>query len=99
MTSELGDSIIRVPKSYVTKTCLHFRLVLNKEAWLCIQKAQINIYINMVQCFVPDCNHQSERETCSFFRFPKEEKEKKRWITLIRYLFLFINMSDNTGFM
>ena len=38
----------------------------------------------MVQCFVPDCNHQSEAQDCSFFRFPGDEKERKRWEKLIR---------------
>ena len=37
----------------------------------------------MVQCFVPDCNHQSEAQDCSFFRFPGCEKERKRWEKLI----------------
>ena len=38
----------------------------------------------MVQCFVPDCNHQSEAQDCSFFRFPGCQKERKRWEKLIR---------------
>ena len=38
----------------------------------------------MVQCFVPDCNHQSEAKDCSFFRFPRDVKEQKRWEKLIR---------------
>ena len=33
----------------------------------------------MVQCFAPDCNHQSERETCKFFRFPKDLSELNWW--------------------
>lgn len=38
----------------------------------------------MVQCFAPDCNHQSESSDCSYFRFPKDSKEKKRWRKLLR---------------
>ncbi|KAK3747401.1 hypothetical protein QZH41_012084 [Actinostola sp. cb2023] len=41
----------------------------------------------MVQCFAPDCKHQSESHTCRFFGFPNEEKnfeEYKYWIKLIR---------------
>ncbi|KAK6490509.1 methyl-CpG-binding domain protein 2-like isoform X1 [Huso huso] len=33
----------------------------------------------MVQCFAPDCNHQSERETCKFFRFPKDPRLLRIW--------------------
>ena len=32
----------------------------------------------MVQCFVPDCLHQSESHTCKYFRFPDEVKDKKQ---------------------
>ncbi|XP_068680916.1 uncharacterized protein [Montipora foliosa] len=41
----------------------------------------------MVQCFAPDCNHQSESHTCRFFSFPSREKkadEYRRWIRLLR---------------
>lgn len=38
----------------------------------------------MVQCFVPDCNYQSEALDCKFYKFPKDEKEKKRWKRLMR---------------
>ncbi|XP_065054423.1 52 kDa repressor of the inhibitor of the protein kinase-like [Rhopilema esculentum] len=38
----------------------------------------------MVQCFAPDCNHQSERETCKFYRFPKSPSEFERWKKLLR---------------
>ena len=37
-----------------------------------------------VQCFVPDCNHQSEAKDFSFFRFPRDLKELKRWEKLIQ---------------
>ncbi|XP_018573229.2 uncharacterized protein LOC108912482 [Anoplophora glabripennis] len=37
-----------------------------------------------ITCWAPGCNHSSLRETCSFFRFPIDKKEYKRWITLIR---------------
>ena len=43
----------------------------------------------MVQCFAPDCNHQSESHNCSFFGFPSKEKkldEYRRWIRLLRLI-------------
>lgn len=43
----------------------------------------------MVQCFHPECNHQSERDGCKMFYFPNPEKKKKeykRWLDLIRYV-------------
>lgn len=33
----------------------------------------------MIQCFAPDCNHQSERETCKFFRFPSAGSSEFNW--------------------
>ena len=53
--------------------------------------------VEMVQCFAPDCNHQSESHTCKlkFFGFPSKEKkneEYRRWIRLLRFVyFLLIN--------
>ncbi|XP_011661157.1 putative nuclease HARBI1 [Strongylocentrotus purpuratus] len=38
----------------------------------------------MGQCFVPDCNHQSEREVCRFYRFPKDPQVKRKWLRQIR---------------
>ena len=42
----------------------------------------------MVNCFAPDCDHHSESHTCKFFRFPTADGEKKRWISLIRYVYM-----------
>ncbi|XP_030753579.1 uncharacterized protein LOC115880504 [Sitophilus oryzae] len=33
----------------------------------------------MVMCWAPDCKHYSVRETCKFFRFPKDIKKRKKW--------------------
>lgn len=38
-------------------------------------------------CFVPDCKHYSERDTCRFFTFPKEKNKAKKWITAIRFVY------------
>ncbi|VEN54645.1 unnamed protein product [Callosobruchus maculatus] len=38
----------------------------------------------MVQCWAPDCKHYNVRETCRFFRFPKDQKTRNRWIKLTR---------------
>ncbi|CAL8270098.1 unnamed protein product [Arctogadus glacialis] len=39
----------------------------------------------MVQCCVPCCiNRNDVNKTISFYRFPLDEKEKKRWLKLIR---------------
>ncbi|KAK3787688.1 hypothetical protein RRG08_031917 [Elysia crispata] len=41
----------------------------------------------MVQCFVPECRHQSESHTCSYYRFPAANKDntlRQIWIDLIR---------------
>lgn len=38
----------------------------------------------MVMCFVPDCKHYSERDSCRFFTFPKDEMQRKFWILKIR---------------
>ncbi|CAL8315553.1 unnamed protein product [Boreogadus saida] len=41
----------------------------------------------MVQCCVPCCNNRNDvNKTISFYRFPLDEKEKKRWLKLIRRL-------------
>lgn len=45
----------------------------------------------MVLCFVPDCNHYSDKENngCKMFRFPdkyKNPERRKLWLKLIRYV-------------
>ena len=44
----------------------------------------------MVQCFEAECNHCSDRETCTFYRFPKDLKNSHDgWqIVLNRYAFV-----------
>ncbi|KAK5639798.1 hypothetical protein RI129_010609 [Pyrocoelia pectoralis] len=37
-----------------------------------------------MMCFAPECKHYSEKHMCKFFTFPKNVKERKRWIKLIR---------------
>ena len=46
--------------------------------------------IIMVQCFEAECNHCSDRETCTFYRFPKDWKNSHDgWqIVLNRYIFV-----------
>ena len=50
------------------------------------------LHVKMVQCFVPDCNHQSEVQNCSFLRFPKDGKEKRQWIKLIRLVIIYFGV-------
>ena len=55
----------------------------------------------MVQCFAPDCNHQSESHTCKlkFFGFPSKEKkneECRRWIRLLRFVYFFAHKYCNS---
>ncbi|XP_044746194.1 uncharacterized protein LOC123307815 isoform X2 [Coccinella septempunctata] len=38
----------------------------------------------MVMCWAPDCKHYSERETCKFFKFPKDPKLRNKWMKLVR---------------
>lgn len=38
----------------------------------------------MVLCWAPGCNHYNVREKCKFFRFPKDQKVRNRWIQLTR---------------
>ena len=38
----------------------------------------------MVLCFVTLCNHQSLRDKCKYFRFPRIHTEAKKWETLCR---------------
>ena len=51
----------------------------------------------MVQCFAPDCNHQSERETCKFFRFPKDPSELNWWKKLLRQVYFGILFTPGCG--
>ncbi|XP_032803324.1 methyl-CpG-binding domain protein 3-like isoform X1 [Petromyzon marinus] len=37
----------------------------------------------MVMCFVPNCRHYSERDSCKFFHFPKTRHEFDKWKKLI----------------
>ncbi|KAL1488726.1 hypothetical protein ABEB36_014525 [Hypothenemus hampei] len=37
----------------------------------------------MAKCWAAKCKHYSQRETCKFFRFPKEKKKKSRWKRLL----------------
>ena len=55
----------------------------------------------MVQCFAPDCNHQSKSHTCKlkFFGFPSKEKkneECRRWIRLLRFVYFFAHKYCNS---
>ena len=55
----------------------------------------------MVQCFAPDCNHQSKNHTCKlkFFGFPSKEKkneEHRRWIRLLRFVYFFAHKYCNS---
>ncbi|KAJ8965261.1 hypothetical protein NQ314_004251 [Rhamnusium bicolor] len=38
----------------------------------------------MVMCWAPECKHYNQRETCKFFKFPKDAKERMRWKKFIR---------------
>ncbi|XP_064153557.1 uncharacterized protein LOC135233686 [Anguilla rostrata] len=38
----------------------------------------------MVRCFAPGCNHESDVDACSFFRFPTHEEQKQIWTRLVR---------------
>ena len=49
----------------------------------CVKAVNDNIS-NMVQCFVPDCNHRSVVNTCRFHRFPKSDAVRNRWIRYIK---------------
>lgn len=41
----------------------------------------------MSVCFAFECNHNSMRESCRFFRFPKNAQKRKIWITAARCVF------------
>ncbi|KAF5292915.1 hypothetical protein FQR65_LT20193 [Abscondita terminalis] len=38
----------------------------------------------MVLCWAYGCQHYNRRETCRFYRIPKEPKLWKKWLTLLR---------------
>ncbi|KAL5236491.1 hypothetical protein ACI65C_003901 [Semiaphis heraclei] len=38
----------------------------------------------MVNCWAPQCSHNSVRETCSFFRFPTDVTQRNSWTNLVR---------------
>ncbi|KAJ8936085.1 hypothetical protein NQ314_012494, partial [Rhamnusium bicolor] len=38
----------------------------------------------MVMCWASECKHYIQRETCKFFKFPKDAKERMRWKKFIR---------------
>ncbi|KAL5246013.1 hypothetical protein ACI65C_013421 [Semiaphis heraclei] len=42
----------------------------------------------MVLCCAFGCLHYNERDNCKFYRFPKELKQKKCWIKLLRFVYL-----------
>ena len=41
----------------------------------------------MSVCFAFECNHNSFRESCRFFRFPKNAQKRNIWIAASRYVF------------
>uniref|UniRef100_A0A8C6T8F2 THAP-type domain-containing protein n=2 Tax=Neogobius melanostomus TaxID=47308 RepID=A0A8C6T8F2_9GOBI len=42
-------------------------------------------WARMVQCCVPSCNNRNDiNKTISYYRFPLDENEKRRWLKLIR---------------
>ena len=53
----------------------------------------------MVQCFAPDCKHQSESHTCKFLLFPNKEKNKeeyRRWVRLLRYETMLFKVAEHS---
>ncbi|KAJ8966442.1 hypothetical protein NQ317_012683 [Molorchus minor] len=38
----------------------------------------------MVMCWVLGCKHYNVRERCKFYKFPKDVKERDKWIRLLR---------------
>ncbi|XP_016661738.1 THAP domain-containing protein 2-like isoform X1 [Acyrthosiphon pisum] len=38
----------------------------------------------MVNCWAPQCSHNSVRESCSFFRFPTDVALRNSWANLVR---------------
>ena len=50
----------------------------------------------MVQCFAPDCNHQSESHRRKFFGKEKKNEEYRRWIRLLRLVYFFAHKYCNS---
>ena len=44
----------------------------------------------MPYCFAFGCNHLSGKTSCKLFRFPTDDRQRKKWIDLCRYVF-FMN--------
>nr|CAI5839873.1 unnamed protein product [Callosobruchus analis] len=37
-----------------------------------------------ITCWAPGCNHNNKRDSCRFFRFPKNKTLLKKWLSLLR---------------
>ncbi|VEN63486.1 unnamed protein product, partial [Callosobruchus maculatus] len=37
-----------------------------------------------ITCWAPGCNHNNQRDSCKFFRFPKNKTLLKKWLSLLR---------------
>nr|CAI5837661.1 unnamed protein product [Callosobruchus analis] len=37
-----------------------------------------------IKCWAPGCNHNNKRDSCRFFRFPKNKTLLKKWLSLLR---------------
>ncbi|XP_072159647.1 uncharacterized protein [Bemisia tabaci] len=44
----------------------------------------------MVHCYVADCDHNSMRDICKFFRFPKNQLQRDLWLAEFRLHFEFL---------
>lgn len=62
-------------------SCYHGSIFAGSKHYLA---SFVTSHHKMGQCFVPDCNHQSESHNCSFYRFPKDPAQRRKWISLIR---------------
>nr|CAI5822686.1 unnamed protein product [Callosobruchus analis] len=38
----------------------------------------------VITCWAPGCNHNNKRDSCRFFRFPKNKTLLKKWLSLLR---------------
>nr|CAI5823072.1 unnamed protein product [Callosobruchus analis] len=36
-----------------------------------------------ITCWAPGCNHNNKRDSCRFFRFPKNKTLLKKWLSLL----------------
>ena len=81
-TKEASSSSVALPLTSIGK-CTVFRFSCRKSIFAFSLAASEVFTSMMVQCFVPDCNYQSERDACGVYRFPKDPEEKKKWIKLI----------------